>query len=215
MSVSFGKNGIVTTSGIEVGENLIINSSGYNGINAWNISKNNSLSVVDEHDMMCFKLTSTSSDSNRIYIYQSLNSKLDITNLKTYTISFYYKAESSNNTSGVGAFVRIANSSSMYNDRINSTSSLILDNNWHFKTLSGDLSSFNGTNVNNVTFFLFAYKASVLYAMVKLEEGSISTPWIPNTADYGVVPTQHGFAEQDNLMKVYEDYITTTEFIEY
>lgn len=29
------------------------------------------------------------------------------------------------------------------------------------------------------------------------------------------IPTFHGFAEQGNMMKVYENYITTTEFIEY
>lgn len=29
------------------------------------------------------------------------------------------------------------------------------------------------------------------------------------------IPTFHGFAEQGNMMKVYDGYITTTEFIEY
>jgi len=30
---------------------------------------------------------------------------------------------------------------------------------------------------------------------VKLELGSVPTPWIPNANDYGVVPISHGFAE--------------------
>lgn len=164
-------------------ENLIVNSSGYGGINGWNVSKANSLSVVDDSGNKCLKITSVSGDTNRININQSLNSKIDINNLTTYTISFYYKAESTNNTLGVGAFIRIANSSSLYNDRLRSTSTLTLDNNWHFASITGDLSSFNGTGVTSVTLFLFAYKAAVYYSHIKFELGSIATPWIPNPAD--------------------------------
>ena len=48
----------------------------------------------------------------------------------------------------------------------------------------------------------------------KLEKGSIPTPWCMSGEDDGVGPA-HGFFETGDMMKIYSDCISATEFIEY
>ena len=49
---------------------------------------------------------------------------------------------------------------------------------------------------------------------LKIEKGEVATPWILNEADEGYSST-HGLAEKGSGMSVYENYIQTTEFIEW
>lgn len=50
---------------------------------------------------------------------------------------------------------------------------------------------------------------------IKCELGNHATPWIPNPNDQIYVGSNHGFIEQDNIMKTYPNFIQTNEFIEY
>ena len=49
----------------------------------------------------------------------------------------------------------------------------------------------------------------------KLEIGDNATPWIPHVEDWGYIESNHGFIEDGDLMKVFENRINTGEFIEY
>lgn len=50
---------------------------------------------------------------------------------------------------------------------------------------------------------------------MKLEEGSVPTPWCLNENEDGYLSNKHGFIEIGNTMKIYENIIQTNNFIEY
>ena len=195
MSTSFGKNGIVTASGIEVGENLVTNSNGFNeGNGATGIKKY----VTPEGYQ---KVVAETGNSNWCRLLGDRD--IGITQGENFVFSVKMKSDDSTTkptiyfTSGMGYYALTG----------------VMSNNWSTFYYAGTWS--NSSSVFHDHFGFSSSPGTFYIKDIKLELGSTPTPWIPNSADYGVVPTQHGFAEQDELMKVYEDYITTTEFIEY
>ena len=49
----------------------------------------------------------------------------------------------------------------------------------------------------------------------KLEKNGIPTPWCLSLSDESHIELNHGFIEQDNMMRTYPDFLQTNEFIEY
>ena len=171
------------TGGIGGQSNLIPNSSGYEGTTGWGNSGLSSVTVEDCPYGKCIKITSPSTASARNNLSQYITSTIGTNNYGTYTLSFYYKAEMTNVRSGVGAFVRFANTSSPYNNRFDSTNSLTLDGQWHFCSITQDISNLNDTGVTSAIIFLFAYQGTVWYSKLKLELGTKSTPYVPYSGD--------------------------------
>lgn len=220
MSVSFTKSGIVTASGIEVGANLMPNSlqmqlgSANPSTGTWRLAGSSTMTrsrvQIDDITYGFQNVGTQTANDGSCY---GIDSFPMIGNTK-YTISF--DAKLTDGTEGYAGF-------SIYSCTVNGGSYTKVDKNYYVTPLTKNwtrcwVTFTTNANANrNIYIGITTGDTTVTTQMcrVKLELGSTPTPWIPNSADYGAVPTQHGFAEQDNLMKVYEDYITTTEFIEY
>lgn len=166
------------------GENLLRNTSFKDGSNNWSPNGGLSLAYNDEYNgQPSITLIPPASATNRLNIAQNCISQFsNINNLPQITVSFWYKAESGANNNGVGAMLRIANTNSLYNDIISPTG-LKVDGEWHRYEKTVDLSIYNNTGVTAITFMIFCYSKSVSYSMIKLEKGSVATPWTPNPAD--------------------------------
>lgn len=198
MSVSFNKNGVVMASGITVGENLFKDSN-------WSITSGSSVHSGGISTAVPAGTTVTVSvqiDANDVaWDASATQRRLGVeTNLaRTDTSGTQYIGVWAGEVLSTGANIVQAFTGS-FHGRVSKT----------FTTL-GDLTIWRnvGIYVQGVS------SGTVRVSNPKLEIGSVATPWIPSTADYDVVPDLHGFAEEDNLMKVYEDYITTHDFIEY
>ncbi len=68
-----------------------------------------------------------------------------------------------------------------------------------------------------ISFYIYGYyggTGTIYMRRPKLEINSIATPWTPHSSE-GYVEGAHGFAEQGNIMKIFENHIETNEFIEY
>lgn len=172
-----------TLSGVG-GENLLRNTSFKDGSNNWSLNGGVSLAYNDEYNgQPSVTLIPPASATNRVNIGQICTSYFsNINNLPQVTVSFWYKAESGANNNGVGAMLRIANTNSLYNDIISPTG-LKVDGEWHRYEKTVDLSIYNNTGVTAISFMVFCYSKSVSYSMIKLEKGSVATPWTPNSTD--------------------------------
>ena len=167
------------------GRNLVYNSTGNLGVKGWtNNGVTNFTSVEGGVEGNSLKLSGLSSDTARKNISQNLMSKfIDLNNLKYVTLSFWYKASLDSNKTGVGSFLRISNKNSQNNDVLRSTDTLIIDNEWHYKTVTEDLSRFNNTGITSIVLFFFTYLGTVEYANIKLEFGMKDTDWTPAPED--------------------------------
>ncbi|MDD3121934.1 MAG: hypothetical protein PHC62_00295 [Candidatus Izemoplasmatales bacterium] len=169
------------------GRNLVINSTGNLGSTIkWTNAPNlNSVSVVTGGGVNgnnSIKLVSPSSASARAYVSQPIISRMNLSTISYMTLGFWYKASTDNDIYGVGMFLRITNSA-MY-DTLNTTSKLVVDNQWHYATITQDLSQFrNDSDVISASLFIFAYKGTVEYSCIKLETGNKNTDWTPAPED--------------------------------
>ena len=212
MSTSFNKSGIVTTSGIEVGENHFQNSNYANGTTSWYTVNSSSIQVVTKDGIKV--ITGTKGGTNNI-VGQTIQDYSYVANsIINFTISGDIYVEETG-TFGVGNWVTSTEVSGWQG--ISATTTYKISNEltpgWHrfIVTKTNAKNAYNGKIVT-----CFSYTGTTYWLTnLKFELGSIPTPWIPNANDYGVVPTSHGFAEQNTFMSVHEDYITTPEFIEY
>ena len=220
MSVSFGKNGIVTTSEIEVGENLMPNSlqmqlgSANASTGTWRTAGSNTMTrsrvQIDDITYGFQNVGTQTANDGSCY---GIDSFPMVGNTK-YTISF--DARLTDGTEGYAGFA-------IQSCTVNGGSYIKVDKNYYVTPLTEGWTrcwvtfTTNSSANRNIYIGITTGSTSVTTQMcrVKLELGSIPTPWIPNANDYGVVPTSHGFAEQNTFMSVHEDYITTPEFIEY
>ena len=183
------------------GNNLITNSTGYNGTTTWT----GEISVGIENDKPYFitKRTNTSSTS-RTFVYK-LNG---ITSLvgswipgTKFTISGYYRIPSSE-TYNVAAnlFIRWRLSTESDNDTGFSTpTSNIVKDKWiRFEKTFSVPTNYAGGSAN---FYLSAFAqglSTVHWKNVKMELGEVATPWIPNSSD--TVYSKMGY----NLLKIYD-----------
>ena len=169
------------------GRNLVFNSTGNLGVEGWNNGGVSNFTTVENGGVEgnnSLKLTGKSNDTARKNISQSVLSKfVDLNDLKHITLSFWYKASENSNITGVGSFLRISNRISSYNDVLNSINSLILDNQWHYKSITEDLSKFNNTEIREIQLFFFTYCGIVEYSNIKLEFGTKATNWTPDIED--------------------------------
>ena len=55
---------------------------------------------------------------------------------------------------------------------------------------------------------------TVSIKMVKLEEGGVPTPWIPNNTDANYVGNINGFSEESNKVSIGDGFIESSQFIE-
>lgn len=211
MSISFNKSGIVETSGVEVGANLIITNSAapLSGTSGWQHAGNGWVNsnvlasdTMNGHAIRC-TFTGSTGVSGGIH-HPTGNTKGDLTDGATYTLSARIRASKACRATFRNELQTIGNT-------------IDLTTNWKIYSFSSPIDNSRAYHSNTI----YVPTADVTDGMwiecewIKLELGDKATPWIPHVNNYGTIPTQHGFAEQDNLMKIYEDYITTTEFIEY
>ena len=231
MSTSFNKSGIVEASGIEVGANLIEKSKDFSG---WSINSIFTINQIStgEYVALASRTGATSNAWSRIIPTVKLNPELCPNGV---TASFDFKCDDINaldhkcicslqiyNSSNTRIGWYEAKNSFTEANYIGST--MLEDGVWkrlscYFNQSNLKTISSSGYTANDVSYTMLSFQlvknGSIGFKNIKLELGPVPTPWIPNSADYGVVPTQHGFAEQNTLMSVYENYITTPEFIEY
>lgn len=168
------------------GRNLVDNSTGNLGIEEWTNGGVADFTAVESGgvESNSLKLVAGINDTARKYISQVLTSKfIDLNNLKQVTLSFWYKASENSDVTGVGSFLRISNRTSLYNDVLSSTHTLMLDGQWHYKTITEDLGRFSNTDITNITLFFFTYLGIVEYSNIKLEFGSKATDWTPSPED--------------------------------
>lgn len=164
-------------------ENLLKNSTFLQQSTSWNRNGVPFSTDYSFNGRCVGTLTPSSGATSRQNMGQYITTMFaDLNNLSMVTCSFWYKAEVGANTNGVGVMLRIANSNSQYNDVI-VPSGLTVDGAWHYKMYTVDLSRFNNTNITSVSFLIFCQGAPVSYSMLKLELGSIATPWCPNSSD--------------------------------
>lgn len=78
-------------------------------------------------------------------------------------------------------------------------------------TYNGGVTSDNVTNVGPA--FGISGAGSIEYCAMKLEEGSIATPWTPNPND-DLYTGEHGFFEGSNIASIGKGYFNANEFYE-
>ncbi|MDR7814540.1 DNRLRE domain-containing protein [Lacrimispora sp.] len=175
-------------------ENLILNSTGNLGnISKWNglNTSNMTLSVVDGPalELADIRVNPTS----RVNVNQNLavNKRSG-----SVTIKFTYKATSTSITSssGIGVMLRADTVENPYLDIIPVTNGqIIADNQWHTKSITGNLSILEGKTINKVFILLFTYGGTITYKDLKLEYGEVSTPWTPAPSDWLSDPTNYAW----------------------
>lgn len=170
------------------GRNLVDNSSGNLGIDLWVNSGMTQFTFVVNGGVNnnSLKLVGATTDTGRKNISQSVLNKLINKDLKKITLSYWYKANDSSDKNGVGAFLRISNSSSPYNDTLSSINKCITDNKWRYITITEDLSKYNNTGITSIELFFFTFKGTVEYSNIKLELGDKATDWTPAPEDIEV-----------------------------
>lgn len=220
MSVEFKKTGIIRTSGIEVGANLMPNSllmqlgAANVTTGTWRVAGTSTMTrsrvQIDDitygfqnvgtqtaNDGSCYGIDSFPTDANT-----------------KYTISL--DARVTNGTDGFAGFA-------IYSCTVNDGSYTKKDKNYYVTPLTNEWTrcwmtfTTNASTTRNIYIGITTGSTSVTTQMcrVKLELGTVPTPWIPKESDFGAMPTLHGFAEHGTQMSVYPNHIITTEFIEY
>lgn len=158
------------------GRNLVYNSTGNLGIKGWTNNSVAEFSIVENGGKgnNSIRLVSKSDATGRANISQNMLDKfLDLNNIGYVTLSYWYKASNASHPNGIGGFLRI----SPYNDVLNRVGTLTADNEWHYVTVTEDLSRFNNTNISNITLYFFTQMGVTEYSNIKLEFGSKATDW--------------------------------------
>lgn len=230
--VNINENGIWKADGNGVGKNLIWNGNAveYNGNYVssntsghwanWGNATDRSLIYIDGE--WWFHHKSVTSSNTYGGFYQDQNCRLGlIPEIKPdtyYTVSGWWFASSEiqcrywmhmRSTEG-GANI----SQPTYTFIVNTEPQYII---W----------TFNSGHNDNYTINLFnlmigsAYNsdreiADVYFTNIKMEEGSIATPWVPNPADDIYISNNIGFSEEGNKAKIWScGSVTGNEFIQF
>ena len=198
MSVKFKRTGMVQASG-EIGENLIKES--FYASAPW---KNALSSNVVFQGKECMAV------AHHVLYSQNINNVRDIfpdmvfQENTQYTISIEWGENRSDDKYG-SWYIRF-----LYTD---GTKSDLISNGSHDLHKSTMTSTAGKTVQHIVT--TYGNGGITYFRNFKIEQGTKATPWCPNENDAIYVGSNHGFIENGDMMKIYENAIETTEFIEY
>lgn len=204
MSVSFNKTGVVKTSGREINPNIL----------AGNYS--------------CVT-TSTSHTTKGLVTMQGINDLFVANQGKKLWFSFDYSADGERQAGEGSLGNRYGCHLSFRYNKTDGTLSSQMYPCASYLTMSGTgraiMSYTLPTDIASVQHFSVAVQpyakpasgnsATWYLRNLKLEIGDYATPWIPHEVDWGYVGRIHGFSETGDIMKVFENDIWTTEFIEW
>ena len=189
--VNINEKGIWTVDGNGVGENLILNSMGNTKGNSW-VAEGCTLATDGE----CFKIISTAADRR---IYDNVSNVWQSGQI--YTVSFFAKAETT------GTQINMSRSISDFSQNF----TLTKDWEKYIGTINSTLTATGGT----LSIKLLS-AATVYIKFIKLEKGSVATPWIPNPTDTIYVSDSVGFSEEGNKAKIWScGSVTGNEFIQF
>ena len=191
MSTSITKSGILIADGSGIGENLIQNGYG-NSIGTTWIAEGCTLTVEDD----CFKITSTSTNKR---IYDNVSNVWN--SGEVYTVSFLARSDTD------GAVINASRSIA------NFSPNFTLSTEW--KQYSGIITS-TVTAATGTLSIRLVTASTVYLKLVKLEKGSIATPWIPNINDDLYTSSEIGFDEGsfEGNARMASGYMQSREFYE-
>lgn len=214
-NVSFNKNGVVSASGDQIGKNLI------HGTHLNEYYDRPASSSGAPTNILCggsggngtFSITIDYNLPVGIYSYNVLNNtsgnrdfqqgEIPYISGNIYTASWWAK--------GNGTCLFRSWNITKSSQAIGKT--FTLTSNWTFY-----YHTFTATDTmetDNCAFNLGVTGDSNIYICgMKLELGDRPTPWIPHEDDWGYPGNQFSFIETGNIMRIFDNHIETTEFIE-
>ena len=201
MSVQVYKNGIVGAGGGGIGENLVLDSAS--------------------------KSASHLTSGNEYIAINLGHSYMDIASGTTVTISFDIELKYMNSSDSYKSYFLVYNTNNKGPKQISnvSFSSQIYGGETVGTTIKKRVSGTTtivdraqSTISDNYIEFYTGYGSGNVFAIsnLKIELGSHPTPWTPALSDEIYVGAEHGFIEIDkSIVKFYDDYTQSNEFIEY
>lgn len=155
--------------------------------------------------------STTSSGATSAY-----NNSVNLTSGKTYCYSCWIRStvEDSWDYSSLGHFQTWTSSASHNRSALTYIMPNVPANKW----VQVAQTFVPSANCEFRSFFIYFANTSqsIWVADIKLEEGSVPTPWIPNSGDSSFTSNNQGLIENDGSgFKIYDDYIQATNIIEY
>lgn len=215
MSTSINKNGVWYADGSDINPNLVTSltgsayGSGERSELSWcNLSGGNGTNTIvrDESapvgNYIC-RITGNTSGNKDAAQYDTSNPyKLS----GKYTMSAFYRGYG---TSLLRIWNRTTGKQSVYKALSFNTNGM-----WQLVTYTFDApSDANGTNVIGFLFGITGSSEADICGM-KVEEGSIATPWIPNESDEIYILNTQGFNEGRQIASVSKGSLNGNSFIE-
>ena len=191
MSVSLGKNGVVSASG-EIGDNIIPNTSA-NVINY----EYPASSSVDR-----FQVTTSIVPSASQYIL-SFWAKSAVAGDKVR--AHYYNPNTTTTCESSQGVTKTASDGNM---------DFTLSTDWEFYWVK--YTQTETTSAKRVIFprMFSGYTGPVSIKCLKFEEGTVPTAWIPCSTDGDYVGNTSGFNEQSSVAQITKGYINAPDFME-
>lgn len=234
MSVNIGKNGIVTASGVDVGENLARNSSLSNNLTLWGHGGAGTLDFVKKDGYDCMHNTGalsttayasapstindTSDNSFTPYNGLTLTLSCDVLfeNVVKGTTNYYVALYKSGQTiDGVWRTPSIIGKSDFItSDYLDPTK--LNGKGWQRVWMAIQFGDYAWKSGYKFSLYARDYTGDTYWKNFKIELGSVATPWCPNETDDIYVGSTLGFTEAEDTPRIGKaGYIQTTEFIEW
>lgn len=215
MSTSINKNGVWSADGSEINENLVTSltgsayGSGERSQLSWcNLSGGNGTNTIvrDESapigNYVCRFAGNTS--GNKDAAQYDTDNPYELSG--KYTMSALYKGHGT-------SLLRIWNRTTGKQSVAKSTA---FNTNGAWKLITYTFDAPSDANGTNVIGFLFGITGSSEADMcgMKVEEGSVATPWIPNISEEIYISNEQGFNEGYNTASVNPGSLNSNSFIE-
>ena len=220
MGVFMQFNGLIHAEGNDVGENLLLNSSFTNDYTKWS-KESSGWELVNEDGFLCAHVI-TALQTTR-HCYQNVLPRIDTTGTSTvYTVSGWIKCKNlvkgttnpmceyyfggSYNDNGTSRWLGATTVSGKYNFWD------ISDAGWVYRTW---VMRFNQIpTVMNFNIYFRDATGDLYFRDLKLEKGSVATPWIPNPNDDIYTDAENGFFEDNAIASISKGYVCSNEFYE-